>query len=108
MHFKWNVPDIHEKDEQSELATMGSICRFYNHRKLEQTKLNQRKKRRSALEINANALVKQNQIYLTFYGFSLMKHKYKTQLCLSHLNSTIKFISSVTRFKSYGEPLPQG
>lgn len=56
MHFKWNVPDIHGPDEQSELATGESIRKFYNHRKLK--KQSRTKRQGFALEVDANAFIK--------------------------------------------------
>lgn len=42
MHFKWNVPDIHEEDEQSGLVTMEYTGKFHTHPKLKQTKQNKK------------------------------------------------------------------
>lgn len=60
MRFKWDVPDIHEKDEQSELVTMGHSGKFHTYPQTETSKT--KEKNQSVSEIDASALVKQQKI----------------------------------------------
>lgn len=61
MRFKWDVPDIHEKDEQSELVTMGHSCKFHTYPQTKTSKTT-KEKNQSVSEIDASALVKQQKI----------------------------------------------
>lgn len=54
------MPDIHEKDEQSELVTMGHSGKFHTYPQTETSKT--KEKNQSVSEIDASALVKQQKI----------------------------------------------